>query len=392
MERRENRMKDMQTQTENTSYEVHGPQGEDKAQKKMNDEPPSAGRDQFCAMQSAANNHRMEMESLKKNTEGAMGEELTKARRELEAANRAITAKGTEIETLKSQITQKEEEVGKEKNTVRQLKSLGRKFREQKEEAEKKVLALEEEKKKLEEEMAKKASDAPSGTISPTQGAEDVDEARKKRKCEVMVDVESSTRENSNPHISTESNESVEVPLMIENREEEIKIVAEVNNSNPGDVQNKAKPMKDQPKPKASKEEKVNAEESLVRDIRYIDKYGMSWQLVQTDHFLKMVLCPLCPIRPSGKFRATQLKLANLKGHLRKVHALNCQNFLILRCPDCEENVSAPSLHRHVIEHKTHNSSNSNCQPVAGKAPRPARKIWVKKDIFVPGVLADKSI
>ena len=239
---------------------------------------------------------------------------------------------------------------------------------------------------------AKKASDTPSGTISPTQGAEDVDEARKKRKCEVMVDVESSTRENSNPLISTESNESVEVPLMIENREEEIKIVAEVNNSNPGDVQNKAKPMEDQPKPKASKEEKVNAEESLVRDIRYIDKYGMSWQLVQTDHFLKMVLCPLCPIRPSGKVRATQLKLANLQGHLRKVHALNCQKFLILRCPDCEENVSAPSLHRHLIEHKTHNSSNSNCQPVAGKTPRPARKIWVKKDIFVPGVLADKSI
>ena len=392
MERRENRMKDMQTQTENTSYEVHGPQGEDKAQKKMNDEPPSAGRDQFCAMQSAANNHRMEMESLKKNTEGAMGEELTKARRELEAANQAITAKGTEIETLKSQITQKEEEVVKEKNTVRQLKSIGRKFREQKEEAEKKVLALEEEKKKLEEEMAKKASDAPSGTISPTQGAEDVDEARKKRKCEVMVDVESSTRENSNPHISIESNESVEGPLMIDDLpDEEIKIVAEVNNSNPGDVQNKAKPMEDQPKPKASKEERMNAEDSLVRD-NAADEYGMSWQLVQTDHFLKMVLCPLCPIRPSGKARATQLKLANLIGHLRKVHALNCQKFLILRCPDCEENVSAPSLHRHLIEHKTHNSSNSNCQPVAGKTPRPARKIWVKKDIFVPGVLADKSI
>ena len=95
-----------------------------------------------------------------------MGEELTKERREPESNN----AEATEIETLKSWITQKEEEVGKEKNTVRQLKSIGRKFREQKEEAEKKVLALEEEKKKLEEEMAKKASDAPSGTISPTQG------------------------------------------------------------------------------------------------------------------------------------------------------------------------------------------------------------------------------
>ena len=163
--------------------------------------------------------------------------------------------------------------------------------------------------------------------------------------------------------------------------------------------------MEDQPKPKASKEERVNAEDSLVRDNastgtttasqsgRYIDEYGMSWQLVQTDHFLKMVLCPLCPFRRSRrKVRGIQLNLANLKGHLRKVHALNCQNFLILRCPDCEENVSAPSLHRHLIEHKTQNSKNSDCQPVAGKAPRPARKIWVKKDIFVPGVLADKSI
>jgi len=278
------KMKDMQTQTENTNYEVQGPQGEDKAQKKMNDEPPSAGRDQ---------------------------------------------------------------EIGKRKC------------------------------------------------------AENVDEVRKKRKREVMVDVESSTREDSNQHISIKSNESVEGPLMIDLLDEEIKIVAEVNNSNPGDVQNKAKPMEDQPKPKASKEERVNAEDSLVRDNastgtttasqsgRYIDEYGMSWQLVQTDHFLKMVLCPLCPVRPSGKFRGTQLKLANLKGHLRKVHALNCQNFLILRCPDCEENVSAPSLHLHLIEHKTH---NINCQPVAGKAPRPARNVWVKKDIFVPGVLADKSI
>ena len=46
MDRRESRMKDMQTQTENTNYGVQGPQGEDQAQMKMNDEPPSAGRDQ----------------------------------------------------------------------------------------------------------------------------------------------------------------------------------------------------------------------------------------------------------------------------------------------------------------------------------------------------------
>ena len=125
------------------------------------------------AMQSAANNHRMEMESLRKNTEGAMGEELTKARRELEAANQANNAKATEIEVLKSQAASKEEEIAKDKGTVLQLKKIGRKFREQKDEAEKKVAALEEEKKKLEEELAKKASEGPSaasGAISPTQG------------------------------------------------------------------------------------------------------------------------------------------------------------------------------------------------------------------------------
>merc|ERR1719209_2565862 len=125
------------------------------------------------AMQSAANNHRMEMESLKKNTEGAMGEELTKSRRELEAANQANNAKASEIEALKSQAALKEEEVAKDKSTVLQLKKIGRKFREQKEEAEKKVAALEEEKKKLEEELTKKASEGPSaasGAVSPTQG------------------------------------------------------------------------------------------------------------------------------------------------------------------------------------------------------------------------------
>merc|ERR1719284_727879 len=171
------------------------------ALKKKVEEMEKAKTEMTNAMQAAANNHRMEMESLKKNTEGAMGEELTKAKRELEAANQANTAKGTEIETLKSQITQKEEEVGKEKNTVRQLKSIGRKFREQKEEAEKKVLALEEEKKKLEEEMAKKASDAPSGTISPTQG----DDETHKLLEESMERI--STLEADNEKLKTEDEE-----------------------------------------------------------------------------------------------------------------------------------------------------------------------------------------
>ena len=75
-----------------------------------------------------------------------------------------------------------------------QLKKIGRKFREQKEEAEKKVIAFSEEKKKLElelekkvaaleeqkmkleEELAKKASErpsGPSGAVSSTQGDKD---------------------------------------------------------------------------------------------------------------------------------------------------------------------------------------------------------------------------
>ena len=138
--------------------------------KKKVDDMEKAKTEITTAMQSAANNHRMEMESLKKNTEGAMGEELTKARRELEAANQANNAKATEIEALKSQAATKEEEIAKEKGTVTQLKKIGRKFREQKDEAEKKVAALEEEKKKLEEDLAKKASEGPSGAVSPTQG------------------------------------------------------------------------------------------------------------------------------------------------------------------------------------------------------------------------------
>ena len=115
------------------------------------------------------NNHRMEMELLRKNTEGAMREKVAKARREVEAANQENIAKTTEIEALKSQSVTKDEEIAKEKGTVTQLTKIGRKFREQKAEAEKKVAALEEEKKKLEEDLAKKVNEEPSGIVSPAQ-------------------------------------------------------------------------------------------------------------------------------------------------------------------------------------------------------------------------------
>ena len=78
------------------------------------------------AMQSAATQHRVEMESLKKNTEEAMREELTKARRELEAANQTINAKATEIEALKSEAALKGDEKAKDKRIALQLKRIGR--------------------------------------------------------------------------------------------------------------------------------------------------------------------------------------------------------------------------------------------------------------------------
>ena len=161
----------------------------------------------------------MEIESLRKNTEGAISEELTKARVELEASNQTTNAKNaTEIETLKSQITQKEEEVGRERNTVRQLKSIGRKFREQYEEAEKKVLALEEEKKKLEEEkkkleeeLVKRASDAPRAMNSPTQGDTETQNVRK-----IMERV--STLEANNKKLKTENEELLKISALKEDR------------------------------------------------------------------------------------------------------------------------------------------------------------------------------
>ena len=103
-----------------------------------------------------------------------MGEELTKERREPESNN----AEATEIETLKSWITQKEEEVGKEKVPVRQLKSIAnelelatngieRKFKEQKgrvEESEDKKMKLE-----LELQQIGQASAADSSEVQDLQ-------------------------------------------------------------------------------------------------------------------------------------------------------------------------------------------------------------------------------
>jgi len=70
-----------------------------------------------------------------------------------------VSNMANEIEALKSQAVQKEEEVAKDKLTVVQLKKIGRKFRDQKDEAEKEIVVLKEEKRNLEEELAKKASE-----------------------------------------------------------------------------------------------------------------------------------------------------------------------------------------------------------------------------------------
>ena len=97
-------------------------------------------------------------------------QELAIVKSDLETINQTNKAKVTEIETLRSQLAAKEEEATKNKMTLIQLKKIGRMFREQKEEAEKKMAAVEEEKKEVEEELlAKHVSEAASGrAVSPT--------------------------------------------------------------------------------------------------------------------------------------------------------------------------------------------------------------------------------
>ena len=145
-------------------------QNNNNALKKRLEDMEKAKTEMTAAMQAAANNHRTAMEAMKKDSEGATTEELTKVRKELETANQTITAKAAEVESFNTKITERDALIEKEKATVLQLKKIGRKFREQKESEEKKVKALEEEKKKMEEELAKKPTEGASGAVSPTQG------------------------------------------------------------------------------------------------------------------------------------------------------------------------------------------------------------------------------
>merc|ERR1719209_2044647 len=145
-------------------------QNNNNALKKRLEDMEKAKTEMTGAMQAAANNHRTAMEAMKKDSEGATTEELTKVRKELETANQTITAKAAEVEAFNTKITERDALIEKEKATVLQLKKIGRKFREQKESEEKKVKALEEEKKKMEEELAKKPTEGASGAVSPTQG------------------------------------------------------------------------------------------------------------------------------------------------------------------------------------------------------------------------------
>ena len=87
-------------------------------------------------------------------------QELAIVKSALKTVNQTNEARVTEIESLKCQLAEKEEDANKDKATMLQLKKIGRMFREQKEEAEKKMTALVEEKEKLEEEVsAKEASE-----------------------------------------------------------------------------------------------------------------------------------------------------------------------------------------------------------------------------------------
>ena len=145
-------------------------QNNNNALKKRLEDMDKAKTEMTAAMQAAANNHRTAVEAMKKDSEGATTEELTKVKKELETATQTNTAKAAEVESLNTEIREKSANLEKEKATVLQLKKIGRKFREQKESEEKKVKALEEEKKKMEEELAKKLTEGASGAASPTPG------------------------------------------------------------------------------------------------------------------------------------------------------------------------------------------------------------------------------
>ena len=101
----------------------------------------------------------VELETLKQ-ASAQDQEEAKKQEAELQTKTEELLT--NEIEALKSQAAQKDEEIAKDRGTVLQLKKIGRKFREQKDEAEKEVAALKEEKMKLVEELAKTASEGPA--------------------------------------------------------------------------------------------------------------------------------------------------------------------------------------------------------------------------------------
>ena len=112
-----------------------------------------------------ANNHRIEMEAqnnamtegaireigLKfrelwdeaETKMGAMGDELTKVRRELEAANQTNNAKVSLLQSLESRLAQKEEEAAKDKLTILQFKEIEQKLRQKKDQVEQKLAVLE---------------------------------------------------------------------------------------------------------------------------------------------------------------------------------------------------------------------------------------------------------
>ena len=77
----------------------------------------------------------------------AGAQELAIVKSALKTVNQTNEAKVTEIESLKCQLAENEEDANKNKMTVIQLKKIGRMFREQKEEAEKKMTALVEERR-----------------------------------------------------------------------------------------------------------------------------------------------------------------------------------------------------------------------------------------------------
>merc|ERR1712142_921445 len=120
---------------------------------------------------SATNNkHKQELLKAKKEVEDSKtgNDDIMKVRKDLEEATKNSQNKETEVEQLKKDLVERDAENNKNKQTILQLKKVGRSFREKYEAAEKNLVEMTEGKKKAEEELNKIKSE---GGVPEASGA-----------------------------------------------------------------------------------------------------------------------------------------------------------------------------------------------------------------------------